>query len=87
MISVLYTAKFIRMYKDLEPALKDEIRDKILDFENEANHKKLKVHKLRGEFKKCFSFSINYKIRIVFEYENKKTVNLLYVGGHDEVYK
>lgn len=86
MISVRYTAKFIRMYKDLEPALTDEVKDRILSFQNEKNHEKLRVHKLHGEFKKCFAFSVNYKIRIIFEYEDKKTVNLLYIGGHDELY-
>ena len=75
------------MYKELPSSLKDEVKDKIFLFRNKENHQKLKVHKLHGDMKNFFAFSVNYKIRIVFEYESKKTVNLLYVGGHDEVYE
>ena len=87
MIEVIYAPKFIRMYKELPSSLKDEVKDKISLFRNKENHQKLKVHKLHGDMKSFFAFSVNYKIRIVFEYENKKTVNLLYVGGHNEVYE
>lgn len=75
------------MYKELPSSLQEEVRDKILLFRNRENHQKLKVHKLHADMKKCFTFSVNYKIRIVFEYENKSAANLLYVGSHDEVYK
>lgn len=75
------------MYKGLEPLLKEEIKQKILLFKNTKNPESQKVHKLQGHFKNCFSFSINYKIRIVFEYETKTVVNLLYVGGHDSAYE
>lgn len=74
------------MYKELPSSLKEEVKDEIFLFRNKENHQKLKVHKLHSDMKNFFAFSVNYKIRIVFEHENKKTVNLLYVGGHDEVY-
>ena len=74
------------MYKGLESALKDEIKEKILLFQDEKNHISLKVHKLHGDYKKCYAFSVNYRVRIVFEYDDKKTVNLLYVGSHDGAY-
>lgn len=87
MIDIQYAPNFIRMYKGLDSRLKDEIKDKINLFKNSKNHDILKVHKLNGNLKKSYSFSVNYQIRIVFEYENKNTVNLLYVGGHDELYR
>ncbi len=86
MLTVRYTAKFLRMYKGLEQRLKEEVKEKISLFRSEKNHASLKIHRLHGRFKSCFSFTINYKIRIVFKYEDKKTVNLLYVGSHDETY-
>lgn len=87
MLVIQYTAKFIRMYKGLEPLLKEEIKQKILLFQDVKNHESLKIHKLQGRLKRFSAFSVNYKIRIIFEYENKNIVNLLYVGGHDGVYK
>lgn len=85
MITVRYTAYFLRVYKKLNPHLKEEVKEKIALFKNEENHAKLKVHKLK-QVENTYAFSVNYKIRVIFEYENKTTVNLLQVGNHDEVY-
>ncbi|MEI6346225.1 MAG: type II toxin-antitoxin system RelE/ParE family toxin [bacterium] len=74
------------MYKRLDPSLKEEVKSKILLFQNEQKHASLKLHKLKGVLENTYAFSVNYKVRIVFEYENKTTANLLYVGAHDEVY-
>jgi mRNA-degrading endonuclease YafQ of YafQ-DinJ toxin-antitoxin module len=87
MIEIIYAPSFIRRYKKLNPHLKVEIKEKIELFKNEENHKSLKVHKLGGTLENTFSFTVNYKIRIVFEYgEERNTVNLLLVGDHDGVY-
>ena len=85
-IVIQYAPMFVRMYKRLDGNLKEEVKDKIVLFQDAANHEKLKVHKLKGSLENTYSFSVNYKIRIVFEYEQKNTVNLLYVGSHDEAY-
>jgi plasmid maintenance system killer protein len=90
MITVMYAPTFVRIYKGIEPALKEEIKEKIEQFRYPKNHTTLKVHKLHGRLKNTYSFTVNYKIRIVFEYENegknKKIAFLLYVGPHDGVY-
>ncbi|MDO8430727.1 MAG: type II toxin-antitoxin system RelE/ParE family toxin [Candidatus Taylorbacteria bacterium] len=86
MIKILYAPIFVRLYKGLPPLLKEEIKEKIEIFKDKNNHIQLKVHKLKGDLKNTYSFSVNYQIRIVFEYEDKNTVNLLYVGDHDKLY-
>ena len=86
MIEICYAPTFVRMYKKLDPSLKEEVKSKILLFQDAKNHTALKTHKLKGVLENTYSFSVNYKIRVVFEYENKKSVNLLYVGAHDGVY-
>lgn len=85
-IAVQYAPTFVRMYKRLDNNLKEEIKEKIIFFQNLANHEKLKVHKLKGGLENTYSFSVNYKIRIVFEYEQKNIANFLYVGSHDGAY-
>lgn len=85
-IEIQYAPNFIRMYKRLHTSLKDEIKEKIELFRLAENHTHLKVHKLNGVLNNTYSFSVNYKIRVVFEYENKNLANLLYVGDHDELY-
>ncbi len=83
MIKFIYAPSFLKQLKKIEPSLKEEILEKIDLFENEKNHEYLKVHKLHGKFSGCFSFSVNYKIRIVFQYMSKDEVAILSVGDHD----
>ena len=87
MIDIFYAPSFVRMYKWLPSSLKEEVKEKIDIFKKKENHIKLKVHKLKGNLQNTYSFSVNYQIRIVFEYENQHRVNLLYVGNHDGLYK
>lgn len=86
MIKVFYKPSFVRQYKKLHGDLQEEVKDKILQFKNPETHIKLKVHKLKGKLQDFYSFSVNYKYRIVFIYEKNQSVSLLSVGDHD-IYK
>jgi mRNA interferase YafQ len=86
MLKIIYAPSFVRQFKKLPDNLKEEILEKIDIFKNISNHKTLKVHKLNGQYKNCYSFSVNYDYRIVFQYENKKEIALLVIGDHD-IYK
>ncbi len=85
-IEVHYKPAFVRRYSSLERDLQEEIAEKIELFKDPANHKQLKVHKLHDHLKRCNSFSVNYKIRIVFQYLSRKDAVLLTVGDH-EIYE
>ncbi|MBU1091391.1 hypothetical protein KKA27_00810 [Patescibacteria group bacterium] len=85
-IRIGYFPKFIRQYNVFGEDLRAEIKEKINLLKDPRNHEFLKVHKLRGYFKGCYSFSVNYKTRIVFEYVSKREIALLAIGDHD-VYK
>ncbi len=89
MIEINYSPKFLKIYKKIkEDSLKKEIEIKIELFRDEKNHESLEVHKLKKFKQKTYSFSVNYKDRIVFEYlyKNKKEIILLSFGDHN-VYK
>ena len=77
---------FVRQFNKLDPALQEEVQEKIELLKNTDNHKQLKVHKLKGRLLGTYSFSVNYQTRIVFMYESKQSTVLLAVGDHD-VYK
>ena len=77
-----YKPTFIRQFDKLDPALKEEVLEKIELFRNKRNHKRLKVHKLHGSLAGYFSFSVNYKTRIVFSYVSGHEAVLLAVGYH-----
>lgn len=83
MIQISFKATFVKQMNKLERALMNEVFEKLELFKNEQNHKILKVHKLHGRFSNCLSFSVNYKVRIIFEYEAKDQVVFLDIGDHD----
>ena len=86
MIKIKYKSAFVRQYKKLPPLLKVEVKEKIELFGQDPTHSFLKTHKLKGQMRGCWSFSVNYEYRIVFYYEAKNTAVLLAVGDH-EVYE
>ncbi len=85
-IDVSYAPEFVRLYGRIELVLQDEIKEKITLFKDRSNHKTLNVHKLHGRLRGRYSFSVNYKYRIIFEYLNKTSVALITIGTHD-IYK
>lgn len=82
-MEILFKPTFVRQVDKLEKDLQEEVFEKIELFKSTTNHKILKVHKLHGRLKDCFSFSVNYEFRIVFAYINKKQVRLIAIGDHD----
>jgi len=42
----------------------------------------LRTHKLTGKFDGYYSFSINYQLRIIFEWINQQTIGLIDIGTH-----
>ena len=84
-LSIEYAPTFIRMYKRLPDSLQAEVKEKINLFREPSYHGSLRVHKLKN-LKNTYAFSVNYQTRIVFQYESKQVVGLLFVGSHDEVY-
>lgn len=82
MITVVYRPSFLRQYKKLPKPLREEIREKIAAFRKDPTDPSLKAHKLKGRLQASYSFSVNYKYRIIYEYESKKRIALLAVGDH-----
>ncbi len=85
-MEVLYKPSFLRDFKRLQPEIQEEARERISLFNDVTNHKKLKVHKLKGKLQRYYSFSVTYSHRIVFAYETKNRVVFIAIGDHD-IYK
>ncbi|MEK7544545.1 MAG: type II toxin-antitoxin system mRNA interferase toxin, RelE/StbE family [Patescibacteria group bacterium] len=85
-MEIFYTPQFLRQLKKFPVELQSEAEEKILLFQSDPKHPFLKTHKLKGRFNGCYSFSVNYSYRVVFEYYPKKSVTFLAIGDHD-VYK
>ena len=80
---IAVTPQFRRQFKKLEPALQEEVIEKMELLKSHKNHARLKVHKLKGTLKGRYSFSVNYKDRVIFMYVSKQEAILLAVGDHD----
>ena len=85
-MKISFLPVFVKKFNKLESDLQEEVLEKIELFKDIKNHKQLKVHKLNGVLSGRYSFSVNYKTRIVFSYLSKTESVLLAVGDHD-VYK
>jgi addiction module RelE/StbE family toxin len=78
-----FASSFVRKLKKFEKSLQEEVLEKVELFEKDSKNPSLKIHKLKGSLKGSYSFSVNYKYRIVFDYISKEEVRLLSVGDHD----
>jgi len=85
-MKIFYTKKFEREYKKINGVLKLKIESKERLFRKSPFDKTLKTHKLSGELDGFWSFSVDFKNRIVFEFINSETVFFHSIGSHD-VYK
>lgn len=89
MTKISFSADFIRSLKKLsrkQPEAIPSLIEKILLFNNHINHPSLKLHKLSGNLKEHWAFSIDYDLRIIFRYTPDRNILFIDIGSHDEVY-
>ena len=82
-LHVGYTTSFIRQFKSLTPEIKEAAHEAIEAFEDRKNHARLKVHKLKEHLRGSYAFSIDYRLRIVFDYSKPDKAVLHTMGDHD----
>lgn len=79
---IQFTKQFIKMTSSLPEDLRTDVYEKVELFRDLEHHGMLKVYELKGNLHELWSFSVNYKTRIVFE-RTSEGVILLAVGDHD----
>lgn len=91
-MKILQSKKFKRKIAKLISS-NSQLQEKLFDVYQmmaaDLNNPKLKTHKLKGELEEYWACSLTYNIRIIFTFtthEGEKIIELLTVGGHDEVY-
>lgn len=84
--TIKYSSTFRKNLKKFpKPQLKFlDRQDKI--FRDEIFDPRLKTHKLKGRLSDFYSFSVSYKYRIIFHFEDKNTIVFDNIGTH-KVYK
>ena len=80
---ILYASKFAREYKKLPNEIKVLAEKKEKLFRTNPFNPALDTHKLHGRFKEFWSFSIDKKYRIIFEFGENREVHFHSIGDHD----
>lgn len=89
MIKLIWDQRFKRIYKNKvknSEELKKKFWETVSLFSQHPFDPRLRTHKLTGKLKGLWAFSVTYDCRVIFSFLNKKTVLLMDIGGHDEVY-
>lgn len=89
MITINFSTHFRSSFKKLarkQPELMATVVEKILLFNNNINHPSLRLHKLSGNLKDHWSFTIENDVRIVFRYTTDSNILFIDIGNHNQVY-
>lgn len=81
-MKIIYTSKFAREYKKLPKEIKLLAENKEKIFRRDPFDKSIDTHKLRGRLKDFWSFSVDLKFRIVFEFGKNNVVYFHSAGDH-----
>ena len=85
-MNIIYSRQFQKEYKDLPALLKEKVEKKEIIFRSNPFDRRLKTHKLSGQFEGFWSFSIDYRYRIIFEFKSERNVVFHIIGDHS-IYK
>ena len=94
MIILNWSSSFKKAYKKIiknDPSMKDKILAAMRLLQQDPFMPKLKTHKLKGILEGNWSCSVDYGVRIVFDFVKRKFTDeteilLMDIGTHDEVY-
>ncbi len=86
MIAVFPTGQFRKSFQRLPKVIQEKAvrRDKI--FQKEPFQQSLETHKLKGNLKKYWSYSVDKHYRVLFRFEKKNLAIYFDIGTH-EIYK
>lgn len=79
---IYYSTKFKREYKKLPKPVKVLAEEKEQIFRDDPFDVRLDTHKLHGRLKEFWSFSIDNRFRIIFEFAKKDVVWFHSAGDH-----
>lgn len=89
MKKISFSASFLKDFKKViknNPQRLSVFNERIKLLSNDTFHPKLKTHKLKGNLKHLWAFSIEYDLRVVFYFFKEDEIVLESIGKHDEVY-
>jgi addiction module RelE/StbE family toxin len=89
MIEIAFSPAFERsFYKRFKGNIKlqEKFWKKVEYFIQDPYEAQLRTHKLTGQLKDLWSFSIDFDVRVIFYFVDENRVIFVDIGSHDEVY-
>lgn len=89
MIEIAFSTSFKRAFRKRianDVALEMRFWERLTLFQNDPFEPRLRTHKLSGQLKDLWSFSIEYDLRVVFSFIEPGKALFVDIGTHDEVY-
>jgi addiction module RelE/StbE family toxin len=89
MKKISFSSSFLKDFKKViknNPQRLSIFNERIKLLGSDPFHPKLKTHKLKGNLKHLWAFSIEYDLRVVFYFFKEDEIVLESIGKHDEVY-
>ncbi|KKU67993.1 MAG: Plasmid stabilization system [Parcubacteria group bacterium GW2011_GWA2_47_16] len=83
-MTIYYHPRFQRNYRGLDEQIRTQAEESISLFQSDPFNIRLDTHRLHGRLKKQWSFSVNNRDRILFEFLNKSHTEVVFldVGPH-----
>jgi proteic killer suppression protein len=89
MTEIVFSSSFKRAFKKRIEGRKDlegKFWKRVEIFQSNSFDSRLRTHKLSGELKEFWSFTVEYDVRVVFQFATKGRAVFQDIGTHDEVY-
>ena len=89
MIEIVPTSGFRKAFKRKvrgNKVLEVRFRERIAIFQTNPFDPRLKTHRLSGQLKDLWNFSVDYDMRVVFSFIDPSRALFVDIGSHDEVY-
>jgi mRNA-degrading endonuclease YafQ of YafQ-DinJ toxin-antitoxin module len=80
--NIFYSSHFRNAFRKIPPAIQKKAFEKENLFRQDCFHPALKTHKLKGELKDFWAFSIDRSFRIMFSFEDNGAISLIDIGTH-----
>lgn len=86
-MKIRVSTRFKRSYKQLPLHIQRSFDEKVFIFVANPRDPQLRTHKLKGKLQDCLAFRLKNGFRVLFEFVDSSTVNLLDVGSHDQYFR
>lgn len=88
-MKIEFTSKFLKSYKKIvsrRPNAAISVLQKVVLFSQEPHSRSLSLHKLKGNLKEVWSFSVESDLRIIVDLKDPNKALFVDIGTHDQVY-